>query len=86
MCRHTCYIGSPVSLEEFLFQPDHGLLVQSYKPKEMIEAEINVDGFGLGWYPEDGTLRRYANTKPIWRIETYTSWLRCCAADCGSEM
>lgn len=66
MCRHTCYIGSSVSLEEFLFQPDHGLLVQSYKPREMIEAEINVDGFGLGWYPEDGTLRRYANTKPIW--------------------
>ena len=66
MCRHACYLGSPVSLEEFLFQPDHSLLIQSYKPREMLEAEVNVDGFGLGWYPGDGTLKSYKSTAPIW--------------------
>ena len=66
MCRHTCYIGAPVTLEDFLFQPDYGLLIQSYKPREMLDAEVNVDGFGLGWYLPDGTLIRYTNTKPIW--------------------
>ena len=66
MCRHACYFGSPVSLEEFLFQPDHSLLIQSYKPREMLEAEVNVDGFGLGWYPGDGTLKSYTRATPIW--------------------
>ena len=66
MCRHACYLGSPVSLDEFLFQPDHSLLIQSYKPREMLEAEVNVDGFGLGWYPGDGTLKSYKSAAPIW--------------------
>ena len=66
MCRHASYIGSTVSLEEFLLLPDHSLVIQSYKPKEMMGAEVNVDGFGLGWYSSDGSLKRYISTKPIW--------------------
>jgi len=32
----------------------------------MLEAEVNVDGFGLGWYPGDGTLKSYKSVTPIW--------------------
>lgn len=66
MCRHAAYIGPPVTLEQFLLRPSHGLLKQSYRPKEMNSATVNADGFGFGWYLEDGTLRQYNNPAPIW--------------------
>ena len=30
--------------------PEHSLIVQSYKPREMISGTVNADGFGIGWY------------------------------------
>ena len=66
MCRHASYLGPLISLEKFLLQPIHSLVEQSYRPKEMLTAEVNADGFGIGWYLEDGTARRYINPAPIW--------------------
>ena len=66
MCRHASYIGPPISLDKFLLHPTHGLVEQSYKPNEMLTAQVNADGFGIGWYLDDGTARRYVNPVPIW--------------------
>ena len=66
MCRHAAYLGPSINLEQFLLRPSHGLMRQSYRPNEMLTAEVNADGFGFGWYLEDGTPRRYNNPAPIW--------------------
>lgn len=66
MCRLAAYSGSRISLENFLLAPDHGLVQQSWQPKEMREAKLNADGFGIGWFAEDRLPATYINTQPIW--------------------
>ncbi len=50
MCRLLGYLGQKILLESIVTQPEHSLIVQSYKPREMQEALLNADGFGVGWY------------------------------------
>ncbi|BAZ17562.1 hypothetical protein NIES4071_94420 [Calothrix sp. NIES-4071] len=50
MCRLLAYIGTPVNLEPLLCEPEHSLIVQSYKPREMLQGTVNADGYGIGWY------------------------------------
>ena len=68
MCRLLGYLGSTISLERILSDPPHSLIVQSYKPREMKEAILNADGFGIGWY--HGTQQTdpftYKNILPAW--------------------
>ncbi|MBW4419130.1 MAG: ergothioneine biosynthesis protein EgtC [Myxacorys californica WJT36-NPBG1] len=68
MCRLLGYLGSPISLEQVLSQPEHSLIVQSYQPKEMKSGVVNADGFGVGWYDSDRESESftYKNTVPIW--------------------
>lgn len=68
MCRLLGYQGLPIQLDKILFQPEHSLVVQSYQPREMAEALLNADGFGLGWYhPQQETEPFiYRNIQPIW--------------------
>lgn len=68
MCRLLGYIGYPIQLEQILCKPEHSLIVQSYQPKEMREALLNADGFGIGWYhpTADTEPYRYRNIQPIW--------------------
>lgn len=68
MCRLLGYLGPKIQLDRLLSQPEHSLIVQSYKPQEMAEALLNADGFGIGWYhPEENTEPfTYKNTLPIW--------------------
>lgn len=66
MCRHAAYVGPPLGLNEFLLRPAHSLVEQSYRPKEMLGATVNVDGFGIGWYLDDGQPGIYTNPMPIW--------------------
>ena len=66
MCRLAAYIGPPVALEQFLLQPSHSLIKQSWAPKEMQEAVLNADGFGFGWYLEANRPCVYLNNLPIW--------------------
>lgn len=68
MCRLLAYLGSPVSLEALLYQPEHSLIVQSYQPREMLSGVVNADGFGVGWYhsSKDTEPFIYKNTLPIW--------------------
>jgi len=66
MCRLAAYVGPPVSLEKFLLQPEHSLVKQSWSPKEMREATMNADGFGIAWFADDGAAAVYKSTHPIW--------------------
>jgi glutamine amidotransferase len=45
MCRALLYLGQPVLLDDFLFQPDSALVKQSYMPK-MLHL-MNLAGFGM---------------------------------------
>jgi gamma-glutamyl hercynylcysteine S-oxide hydrolase len=71
MCRHLAYLGPPLPLAALLFDPPHGLVRQSYAPKDMRGGgHVNADGFGVGWYPagaEQGEQPvRYRRGCPIW--------------------
>jgi predicted glutamine amidotransferase len=45
MCRALLYLGSPVLLDNLLYQPDSALVRQSYMPKML--HMLNLAGFGL---------------------------------------
>ena len=72
MCRILGYLGSSISLNRLVLEPEHSLLVQSYKPKELDNAVLNGDGFGLGWHrdrPGEKTGEEpfvYQNILPMW--------------------
>jgi glutamine amidotransferase len=45
----------------------HSLLVQSYAPKDMRGGgTVNADGFGIGWFGDDGCPTRYRRSYPLW--------------------
>ncbi len=66
MCRHAAYIGPPLPLSDFLLRPPHSLVEQAFRPREMVSATINADGFGVGWYQDDNSAGVYTNPMPIW--------------------
>lgn len=68
MCRLLAYLGSPISLERLLYNHENSLIVQSYKPKEMVHGTVNADGFGIGWYHATKSTEPfiYKNVLPIW--------------------
>jgi glutamine amidotransferase len=71
MCRHLAYLGPPVSLRSLLYDPPHGLLRQSWAPRDMRGGgTINADGFGVGWYPATGDPVRYRRAQPLWNDTT----------------
>lgn len=67
MCRHLAYLGAPVSLARLLLEQEHGLLQQTYAPREMRgSGSVNSDGFGVGWYDGPGDAVRYRRAVPMW--------------------
>ncbi|MDG4830961.1 ergothioneine biosynthesis protein EgtC [Solwaraspora sp. WMMD1047] len=67
MCRHLVHLGPPVALRALLFDPPHGLVRQSYAPRDMRGGgTINADGFGIGWYGSGPDPVRYRSDRPIW--------------------
>lgn len=66
MCRIAAYLGQPIALERLMSEPPHSLLVQSWAPRELRYAKLNADGYGFGWYTEDGRPAVYVSPAPIW--------------------
>jgi glutamine amidotransferase len=67
MCRHLVYLGPPLPLGALLFDPPHGLVRQSWAPRDMRGGgTINADGFGVGWYGAGPEPVRYRRSGPIW--------------------
>ncbi|MDH5648880.1 MAG: ergothioneine biosynthesis protein EgtC [Gammaproteobacteria bacterium] len=66
MCRLATYLGPEISLEKLLLHPAHSLMRQSWGPQEMREGKLNADGYGFGWFDQNGVPAAYANPMPIW--------------------
>lgn len=66
MCRLAAHLGKEVSLDEFLREPEHSLIKQSWAPKEMQEGTINADGYGITWLTKTNIPCTYKSLMPIW--------------------
>lgn len=74
MCRHLAYLGPPRTLSGPVLEAPHGLLRQSFAPRDMrYGGTVNADGFGAGWYPpQPGAAPvRYRSAAPIWSDTTF---------------
>ncbi|WP_367128927.1 ergothioneine biosynthesis protein EgtC [Saccharothrix sp. HUAS TT1] len=71
MCRHLGYLGPAVPVSALVHDPPNSLVRQSYAPRDMRGGgTVNVDGYGVGWYPEPGgPALRYRRTGTIWSDE-----------------
>ncbi|MFW2373397.1 MAG: ergothioneine biosynthesis protein EgtC [Gammaproteobacteria bacterium] len=65
MCRLLSYLGPAIALSELILTPEHSLEKQAWQPRELREAKLNADGFGIGWYSH-GSVARYRQSMPIW--------------------
>jgi glutamine amidotransferase len=68
MCRWLAYTGSPVLIHQALFTPAHSLIDQSLHSRLGAET-TNGDGFGLGWYDDEGTPGVFRSIEPAWNDE-----------------
>ncbi|MFC7340139.1 ergothioneine biosynthesis protein EgtC [Saccharopolyspora griseoalba] len=67
MCRHLGYLGPERTLAELLLDPAHSLLEQSWDPTDMRGGgTVNADGFGAGWFGDDGEPATYRAAVPMW--------------------
>lgn len=66
MCRIAAYLGPPIALKQFLVDPEHSLVHQSWAPEELRYARLNADGFGFAWMGTGNRPANYINTLPIW--------------------
>jgi glutamine amidotransferase len=84
MCRLIAYLGKATRLERVISEPEHSLLIQSYRPAEMTSGVVNADGFGVGWYNRalDDTPCVYKSTSPIWSDQNLPALSRHLASAC----
>jgi gamma-glutamyl hercynylcysteine S-oxide hydrolase len=74
MCRHFAWLGAPRSLAELMLAPEHGLLVQSYRPRRQRNGLMNADGWGVGFYPRGGgEPARWRSNRPLWSDASFAS-------------
>ncbi|MFI0451687.1 ergothioneine biosynthesis protein EgtC [Actinomadura sp. 6N118] len=66
MCRHLGYLGPARTLSSLLYEGEHSMERQSYAPRMTQGNLLNADGFGIGWYEDDGGARRFRRGQPIW--------------------
>jgi gamma-glutamyl hercynylcysteine S-oxide hydrolase len=73
MCRHLGWLGEPRSVASLTLDPPYGLLVQSYSPRRQKHGLMNADGWGVGFFDEDGVARRWRSAAPLWGDASFTS-------------
>lgn len=74
MCRHLAWLGQPRTLAELILEPEHGLLVQSYRPRRQRNGTVNADGWGVGYYPSAGSApARWRSDRPLWSDASFRS-------------
>ncbi|KAI7835447.1 hypothetical protein COHA_010652 [Chlorella ohadii] len=65
MCRLMAYIGPAVTVADVVVRPSRSIIKQSYDARERRNdsslpfhlgyGNLNGDGFGIGWFPPEGT-------------------------------
>ncbi|WP_038173188.1 class II glutamine amidotransferase [Vibrio pacinii] len=72
MCRWLAYQGSPIYLDQLVYEPEHSLVHQSLDARKAV-TRVNADGFGLGWYTERTTPGQFHDVLPAWGDENLRS-------------
>lgn len=67
MCRLLAYMGTPIIIDQLLYQPKNSLVNQSINAREL-EEPLNGDGFGIGWYVPD------VNYEPVTFVSVNPAW------------
>lgn len=67
MCRLLAYRGTPIVIDQLLYQPKNSLINQSVNAREL-EEPLNGDGFGIGWYVED------VSNEPVTFVSVNPAW------------
>lgn len=65
MCRWMAYVGTPIFIEDLLFQTGHSLIDQSLNAQE-VNTVTNGDGFGVGYYAHRSTPGIFKQPNPAW--------------------
>ena len=75
MCRHIGYIGNRELINKIILEKKHSLIDMAFQPKEMENAKLNADGFGIGWssYENRNKFFLYKNYMPIWNDQNLVS-------------
>lgn len=85
MCRHLGWLGEPVSVASLVLDPPSGLRVQSYAPRRQKHGLLNADGWGVGFFDDDGGQersdsgsgasqpRRWRSAAPLWGDGSFAS-------------
>ncbi|MEP7020330.1 MAG: ergothioneine biosynthesis protein EgtC [Pseudonocardiales bacterium] len=74
MCRHFAWLGAPRSLAALVLEPEHGLLVQSYRPRRQANGLMNADGWGVGFFaPGVSEPARWRSNRPLWSDASFAS-------------
>ncbi|GFG53977.1 ergothioneine biosynthesis protein EgtC [Mycolicibacterium agri] len=73
MCRHLAWLGEPRSVASLVLDPPYGLLVQSYSPRRQKHGLMNADGWGVGFFDDDGVARRWRSAAPLWGDASFAS-------------
>ncbi|MCH8288748.1 MAG: class II glutamine amidotransferase [Candidatus Marinimicrobia bacterium] len=83
MCRIAAYIGEGTKIENIVYNFPHNLEVQSYAPKELIAGNVNLDGFGCGWYNREVEPQpaKYATLLPLWADYNFPTIARATTSD-----
>jgi len=68
MCRIAIYRGPSIPLYKVIYDSPHNFIKQAQKPKEMVAAPLNGDGFGLAWYnlSVSSEPALITSEKPLW--------------------
>jgi len=73
MCRHLAWLGEPRSVASLVLEPPYSLLVQSYSPRRQKHGLMNADGWGVGFFDDDGVARRWRSAAPLWGDASFAS-------------
>jgi gamma-glutamyl hercynylcysteine S-oxide hydrolase len=73
MCRHLGWLGESRSVASLVLDPPSGLLVQSYSPRRQKHGLMNADGWGVGFFDDDGVARRWRSASPLWGDASFAS-------------
>jgi predicted glutamine amidotransferase len=65
VCRWLGYFGSPLRIEELVYNATHSLIEQS-RAARLTTHLTNADGFGIGWYGTSDSPGIYRSVAPAW--------------------
>ena len=73
MCRHLGWLGHSTSVASLILDTPYGLLVQSYSPRRQKNGLMNADGWGVGFFDDEGVARRWRSAAPLWGDASFAS-------------